>query len=350
MSQVRKPPFTRSSLACLSCRSRHQKCDAKKPECTRCGDLGRACEYTRSRRGANGSRGVAAHHKQVPEVEEDSLEYDSIPSLGTAASTLPSVDLGDDIGMMDGAAIGTTHNETVVGNENGARSESFQNDIILDAFYENFHKFHPVVFPRRCMVNLMEDPSWQSRLRPLLAVMRLIGNLYHTREWSRELQQIVETYTEGFSEKDPIQVQYHLLYSVALFWQDQKSQSQSEMAKAVEMALQARMFEKDFASHQGGEDMVLQECWRRTWWMVYVMDAFYAGTLGKTDFSVLHIEASAELPCEEWQYESGVSTRCDQLFYSRLTSDSVFRGLDRCANGKTESLTREASHSLLLRI
>ncbi|OAA72020.1 C6 zinc finger domain protein [Akanthomyces lecanii RCEF 1005] len=64
------------------------------------------------------------------------------------------------------------------------------------------------------------------------------------------------------------------------------------------------MFDREFATAHSGQDAVVAECWRRTWWMVYVFDAFYAGTLGKVQFSVAHIDATADLPCEEVQYES----------------------------------------------
>ncbi|KAM3462799.1 hypothetical protein MY5147_001212 [Beauveria neobassiana] len=65
------------------------------------------------------------------------------------------------------------------------------------------------------------------------------------------------------------------------------------------------MFERDFALTRSDQNPILAECWRRTWWMVYVFDAFYAGTLGSMGFSVVHVDATADLPCDEAQYESG---------------------------------------------
>ena len=144
-------------------------------------------------------------------------------------------------------------------------------------------------------------------MEPLIATIKLIGNLYLTQEWSTALQNDAEMRIEGLANTDPIRVQCHLLYSAALFWQDQKEKSQLEMGKAVETALELRMFDREFATAHSGQDAVVAECWRRTWWMVYVFDAFYAGTLGKVQFSVAHIDATADLPCEEVQYESAVS-------------------------------------------
>lgn len=43
-------------LACTECRSRHLKCDAGTPSCSRCVTDGRDCQYIKSRRGWKGSR------------------------------------------------------------------------------------------------------------------------------------------------------------------------------------------------------------------------------------------------------------------------------------------------------
>jgi len=50
---VGPPPV---ALACTECRSRHLKCDAGTPSCTRCMADKRACSYIKSRRGWKGTR------------------------------------------------------------------------------------------------------------------------------------------------------------------------------------------------------------------------------------------------------------------------------------------------------
>ncbi|KAM3555558.1 hypothetical protein MY1884_005543 [Beauveria asiatica] len=162
-----------------------------------------------------------------------------------------------------------------------------------------------MVLPRLHLATFLDKLSWRRRLEPLLAILRLLGTIYLRHEWSACLQNDVESKMEWLAKADPIRVQCHLLYSAALFWQDEESKSQTEMGKAVEIALQLKMFEREFASTHSDEDPILAECWRRTWWMVYVFDAFYAGTLGSMGFSVVHVAATADLPCDEAQYESG---------------------------------------------
>ncbi|RSM19647.1 hypothetical protein CDV31_001534 [Fusarium ambrosium] len=100
-------------------------------------------------------------------------------------------------------------------------------------------------------------------------------------------------------------VQCRLLYSIVLFWHGYKEDSKREMDAAVQLALQLGMCRQGFVTENGGQDPVLVECWRRTWWMLFIVDAFYAGTLGAMNFATLDVEATVELPCEESEYESG---------------------------------------------
>ncbi|KAM3490215.1 hypothetical protein MY3957_006516 [Beauveria namnaoensis] len=310
MSQVRKQVLTRSSLACLSCRSRHQKCDAKKPKCTRCGEADRHCQYTKSRRGANSAREDNPRRHQIPDTTNQLDDYMS------ALITPPEMEGPATVSVLpcSSPAQGLTSKDLPLTDRRGVSSrrgsanldcEAFGKDALLEAYYQNFHKFHPMVLPRLHLATFLDNLSWRPRLEPLLAVLRLLGTIYLRHEWSTSLQNDVESKMECLAKADPIRVQCHLLYSAALFWQDQKSKSQSEMGKAVEIALQLNMFERDFALTHSDQNPVLAECWRRTWWMVYVFDAFYAGTLGSMGFSVVHVDATADLPCDEAQYESG---------------------------------------------
>ncbi|KAF4467412.1 C6 transcription factor [Fusarium albosuccineum] len=99
-------------------------------------------------------------------------------------------------------------------------------------------------------------------------------------------------------------VQSRLLYSIPLFWHGYRADSKREMDIAIRLALDLGMFRRKFAAEQG-EDPVIKESWRRTWWMVFIIDAYYAGTLGAMNFATIHVETTVELPCEEAEYESG---------------------------------------------
>jgi hypothetical protein len=58
---------TSVALACIGCRSRHLKCDAVSPTCSRCYADGRQCFYLKSRRGYKGpKRSVPSKPQHLP--------------------------------------------------------------------------------------------------------------------------------------------------------------------------------------------------------------------------------------------------------------------------------------------
>jgi hypothetical protein len=136
--------------------------------------------------------------------------------------------------------------------------------------------------------------------------MRLIGHIYARREWSTELKDHIEACCAQASPSDPIIIQARLLYSIALFWYDQKNQGKSESDDAIQLALDLQLSREEFAIQYGGDDPVLAESWRRTWWMLYIVDAYYTGTLGTMEMRAVDVNATVKLPCEEDEYESGV--------------------------------------------
>lgn len=98
------------------------------------------------------------------------------------------------------------------------------------------------------------------------------------------------------------------------------------MNTAIRLAVDWQMFHQEFSATHGAEDAVFKECWRRTWWMLYILDAYYAGSLGTMRFGVLDVEATVELPCEESDYESGVGTVSMVYFLAQFCFRSVFIG------------------------
>lgn len=189
--------------------------------------------------------------------------------------------------------------------ESTVRLGNIGSDPLIDSYYKNFHICHPFVLPRKHLTRLYQDPTRQHGFAPLVAALRFMGNIYNSREWSIPLKDDIETSLSTLSPSDPIQVQCRLLYSVALFWYDYKAEAKSQMDRAAQLAIDLQMFRPEFAASQGADDQVQRESWRRTWWMLYILDAYYAGTLGTMNFRVMNIDVTAELPCDEADYESG---------------------------------------------
>jgi len=323
---------TRSSLACLPCRSRHLKCDGKRPCCARCAESAQECNYARSRRGGLDRAALAERRKRLAGVEDTSsvtiMNSNSSPQgqgvIGAQGeldltSQLMGANFANDGGLLDGFALGnSTSNANSPGSTTPCQVQmsNIENDSLIDSYYKDFHRFHPLLLPRRHMIRHYQDPNRQLSLRPLIAAMRLIGYIYNFREWSVPLKDHVENCLVQALPSDPVIVQARLLYSIALFWYDHKKQSKAEIDNAIRLALDLQVHHEEFALEHGADDPVVRESWRRTWWMLYIIDAYYAGTLGTMEFQVLDVDATVGLPCEEQEYESGV--RCHTPLLSRI--------------------------------
>ncbi|KAH7255025.1 hypothetical protein NW759_012678 [Fusarium solani] len=315
---ARNSRATRSSLACLPCRARHLKCDGKKPECTRCAEATRVCLYARSRRGGLDRAALAERRQRLAAAED-------LPSLGSVEPTLvkipqpqalvgqnseplllsPGFTIPDDPSILGGFSVGEGFSRPTPPTSPQVHVQDIENDALVNLYYKDFHRFHPFILPKRHLIKLCQDPAREASFKPLVAVVRFIGHIYDSKQWSASFKDFVELCFLQASPNDPVMVQCRLLYSIALFWHGYKEDSKREMNAAVQLALRLGMPRQEFAIENGCQDPVLVECWRRTWWMLFIVDAFYAGTLGAMNFATLDVEATVELPCEESEYESG---------------------------------------------
>ena len=311
-SNTRNHRATRSSLACLPCRSRHVKCDGKRPCCARCSEVGNQCNYAPSRRGGLDRAAVAERRKRIVSaaytepVNHLSLQQTTTVRPEECTTQLVPVDVRHEPDVLD-IDRGDSSTGSVPRTENTVRPGKIEHDPLIDSYYKNFHICHPFVLPRNYLTELYQHPSRQHSLAALVAALRFMGNIYCARAWSILLKDAVEASLSLLSPSDPIQVQCRILYSVALFWYDYKADAKSQMDQATKLAIDMQMFRAEFAASQGADDRVQRESWRRTWWVLYILDAYYAGTLGTMNLRVMDIDVTVELPCDESNYESGVS-------------------------------------------
>ncbi|KAH7123100.1 hypothetical protein EDB81DRAFT_699938 [Dactylonectria macrodidyma] len=303
---------TRSSLACLPCRSRHRKCDGIQPRCSRCAESAIQCHYAKSRRGGLDRAALAERRRRLglgddgsPTLDlDDGLSSTVIPPRASSLEELAQPVTQQ--GLCDGGfSRGSFGPVSFTATSATFDPIGIEHDVLINSYYNNFHKFHPLVVPRAHLSRFLQDATRQPSLTPLIAVLRLIGRLYNAQEWPIPLQDSVEASFFEASEANPFIVQCRLLYSIALFWYGHTADSQREMDIAVRLALDLGMFRYEFATDHGGGDAVLTESWRRTWWMLYVVDGYYAGTLGIMKPALLDVDATVELPCEELEFESG---------------------------------------------
>lgn len=310
---------TRSSLACLPCRSRHLKCDATRPQCNRCLEVARHCQYAPSRRGGLDRAALAERRGRLAlagsTAAPDSPRIQSPQTTpAVAADQEPTSrlvelpDLTDDFDVLAASIKDNGNSASVSPPTLRMHVEDIETDNLVTSYYRNFHKFHPFLLPRKSLIRRCTNAANRLDLVPLIAIMRLVGHIYAAQELSPQLKDHAEACLLQTSPKSPVLVQCRLLYSIVLFWHNYKAEANREIRATVKLAVDLKMFRQEFASENGAEDPMLMECWRRTWWMLYIVDAYYAGTLGTMNFAVVDIDVTVELPCEEWEYELGVST------------------------------------------
>lgn len=105
--------------------------------------------------------------------------------------------------------------------------------------------------------------------------------------------------------------------------------------RAIAMALHLGMQTREFAYSNGESDPLLEECWRRTWWQIYMTDAHIAGSTSTYPFRTSGMDMSVDLPCDEDAYESGVSLETFPGYNSDndgpcLTRDRKYLHRERC--------------------
>ncbi|KAK7229847.1 hypothetical protein V2G26_002017 [Clonostachys chloroleuca] len=316
----------RSSLACLPCRSRHLKCDGKRPFCSRCTSAGKPCQYAKSRRGGLDRAALAARREAQLAQKSSTTSASSLPPTNTSSDTisvscvLESPPLTVDLESLSSEVVLEANHDAEAFDIDqdwlGSSTLSpaalpsppidINGDLLLEAYYNRFHAFHPCVLPKRDLERLSHNPDICSRLAPVLAVIRMIGAVYTRSPDLNQLRDHLHDCLLKAKPNDPFIVQARLLYSIPLYWQGDKVSAQQQMDSAISIARQLGMFQKEFATENGFGEPVLQESWRRTWWQLYIVDGFYAGTTKTTPFETKDIEATVELPCQEGEYESGI--------------------------------------------
>lgn len=319
----------RVSLACVQCRTRHVRCDAVRPCCGRCASEAKDCQYTKSRRGgldraalaalAGRRAGVATEPASavdsLREQAEDPVSGGQSPDgcLWTLGGSQPGLSfemISPEVPSRDLSA-GQPHVDF----------PDVTDDPFLDLYYRHFHGFHPCALPRAYLGTLVSDMASHAVLLPLISTLRYIGSMYGLSDQSFQLRDrarrsVAELPADLCSS--PFIAQCRLLMSIALYWSGERAESRLEIDGAIRIALDLGMFRREFAKQHGRGDPVLEECWRRTWWQLYTVDANYAAIFRLPTFPTFEVDATTDLPCEESDYESGVSIR-SQLDGSRLT-------------------------------
>ncbi|KAH7406715.1 hypothetical protein DE146DRAFT_402193 [Phaeosphaeria sp. MPI-PUGE-AT-0046c] len=252
-------PLDRVALACLQCRRRHIKCDATQPPCSRCRREGKECTYQASRRGGldNGHGAASSQHRGLQQV----------------SCSLPS---------------------DLVASRNH----------LLELYYEYFWPPFPMTLPYHFLQQELERKI-DHGLEALLAVMQWIGSLYSPLTTPEPYYEtVVQVLHQPTSS--PINVQALTLFALGQHHCDEREAARTTLDRAIVIALQLRMNEQEFARQHGERNSVLEEAWRRTYYILYNVDQEFSVVARILNFVLADVVNTVDLPCDDFMYESGV--------------------------------------------
>ncbi|EFY94996.1 Zn(2)-Cys(6) zinc finger domain protein [Metarhizium robertsii] len=324
-SATAKVGASRVSVACLPCRTRHIRCDATKPICKRCEEDGKECNYAKSRRGGLDRAALAARRERLAKQSSTSPQHDPgrvaadlqqpLPlGSGSSIPVFPECFPDASASFFDASCQDSPRANLV--DASTLFDSDLESDPFIDLYYKCFHTFHPLVLPRHRLQVYSRDATKSERIKPVVSGIRYIGSLYARSDQSGQLaakaaSDIADA--RAASSPCPFLCQAQLLYSIVLFWSSDRPQSQTHLDDAIDAATLLGMSRQEFADAHSDGDAVLAESWRRTWWQLYIVDSHYAAIRRDTEFRTRDIPATADLPCEEQEYNAGVIPTPDSL-------------------------------------
>ena len=271
----------RASLACLPCRSRHVRCNAAKPSCSRCASEGTPCLYASSRRRGNGRRAgnaditVARIQQQASlgPLNDGSIQPENNLILEKAPPGRRSYELPP-------ASSSMTRLNPHLRSETASIVQLAVDEDLVRLYYNYFHAAHPCALPHWALEqHCTMDPV---RFKPIKLVMQYVGSLFDTATDSTLYRQVARSslplsHNHGAS-LTPHEIQAMLLYSIAVFWCDEVTEGIDALGKAIKGAIDLGMHLHHFATDHGQGNSLLEESWRRTWWQIYLTEGNIAGS------------------------------------------------------------------------
>jgi hypothetical protein len=296
-------------LACVQCRSRHVKCDSTQPICNRCKRDGKECVYQKSRRGGLNKAALAERRLRLQQEAKNAQHSatqrdDCLSEKHIISATSPS----------DQTSLGTTTSSSAddplpvtVPSQVQHNHITFQIDKnrLLELYFEHFWPSFPIILPLHYLQSrLLQD---NHGMTTLLSVLEWIGSIH--APWTPSEPYYVaaiKAITSPNLEYTPFNVQALLLFALAEFHCDFRVEARKRLSTGTAMALGLCMNERDFARAYGENDPVLEECWRRTYYILYIVDQHFAVVTNTPFYSLLLISNTVDLPCDDECFESGV--------------------------------------------
>jgi hypothetical protein len=248
---------------------------------------GKPCFYAKSRRGIRDPKKRSLISDKPP-ARPNSLPF---PQLSKVPSLqVPDHYLNDTSSSWDSIS-------------NRAPSSTNEESCLINLYFANFHPSHPVILPKRFFLKHVEADA--DSMHFLVSAINFVGSLYAPHIPSEELREEAFGAACGPLPITAQSVQGLLILSLAALGEMKFEYQNGWTNRAISMALELGMQHKTFADTT--TDPVLAESFRRIYWGLYFHDCVRNVRESGIGTSLHSVISDVDLPCEEWEYDAGVS-------------------------------------------
>ncbi|KAH7095127.1 Quinolinate phosphoribosyl transferase [Paraphoma chrysanthemicola] len=177
-------------------------------------------------------------------------------------------------------------------------------DRLLELYYENFWPAFPLVLPFHFL--RQRQMSENHGMDELLLVLQYVGSMY--APWTPSepyFKTALDALTSPILAHTPFNVQALMLLAIAQYHNNMKEEGHRRLHLAVSIALELRMNQKGFAQAYGESNPVLEESWRRTYYLLHVADQHLAIVSNSPIHTLGNVPNMVDLPCDDEYYEAG---------------------------------------------
>lgn len=312
-------------LACIQCRQKHLKCDAKIPVCGRCDKAKAQCLYKPSRRGYKDG----PKRSRTDFEETESLGYEPFQENGapTNIPIQPQWDLP--ASSCDSSAPSDTpgdcqtteqiHNDwdALLSLDQMSPAPAKQDGHLINLYYTFFHPAHPILPPLHLLNGCNHIPPY------LEAVIKFIGSHFTADVDSDTYRPLIDA-TLREAPNTFHKVQALLLFSIALHSRHERKEALESVTNAETLARELGLHHPSSARALGLRSQTQEESLRRTWWELYIVDGLFTAFDGKDSSGTGTVDDDMKLPGDELTYAEG---RADHLaptasqFFARAYAD-----------------------------
>ncbi|KAL2675330.1 hypothetical protein Neosp_011514 [[Neocosmospora] mangrovei] len=174
---------------------------------------------------------------------------------------------------------------------------------LFDLYYTNFHPTHSWLPPKKTLSRLTETVPDDFKFT--MTMILYVGSKYADNVDSTSLRNDAYEMASGELPETVWSVQALLCMCIAAFGEQHDDYCSLWFDRTRDLALRLGLQHKSFADAE--EDPILAESYRRTYWALYTQGSLRTVREHLGHWQLYHTKATTELPCEEWEYESGVS-------------------------------------------